>query len=254
MALVQVRDYFLIPESVPLVKRLLDAGSLSCCSSRWTKTSPGCLGRCESVCDRLYLSLTGQGREKFLGLSHPGTWLKVLQGQPGSLDQTFVISSHCLQTKQKNKVIFFGFEDLLCFSKGGIEPRRTFFCFPLKTVLLAGDHLPCTQALKCVFSLSLASPFCRQRRLAARCPLLSPGHRVPGGGRCIPAGDRHGAQRKTLPRCSFPGQRSQRDRPAALLLRQSIRVSPVLPLRVPQRKPLGSFSYQPQRLLCLSQS
>lgn len=27
MALVQVRDYFLIPESVPLVKCLLDAGS-----------------------------------------------------------------------------------------------------------------------------------------------------------------------------------------------------------------------------------
>lgn len=253
MALVQVRDYFLIPESVPLVKRLLDAGSLSCCSSRWTKTSSGCLGRCKSVCDRLYLSLTGQGREKFLVLSHPGTWLKVLRGQSGSLDQTFVISSHCFQTKQK-KVVFFGFEDLLCFSKGGIEPQRTFFCFPPKTVLLAEDHLSCTQALKCIFSLSPASPFCRQRRLAARCPLLSPGHRVPGGGRCLPARDGDGAQRKTLPRCSFPGQRSQWDRPAALLLRPSIGVSPAIPPRVPRTKPSGSFSYQPQHLLWLSQS
>lgn len=58
----------------------------------------------------------GARKRKSLLLSHPGTWLKVLGGQLGSLDQTFVISSRCFQTKQKTKnLIFFGFGDLLCF-------------------------------------------------------------------------------------------------------------------------------------------
>ena len=122
----------------------------------------------------------------------------------------------------------------MCFFKGGREPQRTFLCFPLKTVLLAADHLSCTQALKCIFSLSPASPFCRQRRLAACCPLLSQGNGFPGGGGYLPATDRDGAQHKALPCCSFPGQCSQRDRRAALLLRQSIGVSPALPLNAQQ--------------------
>lgn len=97
-------------------------------------------------------------KRKSLVLSHPGTWLKVLGGQPGSLDQTLVITSRSFQTKQKN-LIFFGFEDLLCFFRAEREPQRAFLCFPLKTVLLAADHLSCAQALKCIFSLCPCLPF-----------------------------------------------------------------------------------------------
>lgn len=100
----------------------------------------------------------GARKRKSLILSHPGIWLKVLGGQPGSLDQTFIISSRCFQTKQKN-LIFFGFEDLLCFFRAEGEPQRTFLCFPLKTVLLAADHLSRTQALKRIFSLCPCLPF-----------------------------------------------------------------------------------------------
>lgn len=46
----------------------------------------------------------GTRKRKSLVWSHPGTWLKVLGGQPGSLDQTFVISSRCFQTKKKKSV------------------------------------------------------------------------------------------------------------------------------------------------------
>lgn len=116
----------------------------------------------------------GARKRKSLVLSHPGTWLKVLWGQPGSLDQTFVVSSRCFQTKQKNS-IFFGFEDLLCFFKGGREPQRTFLCFPLKTVLLAADHLSCTQALKCIFSLSPCLPFLPTEETGCMLPSATPG-------------------------------------------------------------------------------
>lgn len=143
----------------------------------------------------------------------------------------------------KAKKVWFSLALRICcvFFKGGREPQRTFCCFPPKTVLLAADHLSRTQALKCIFSLS--PPFCRQRRLAAHCPLLSQGSCFPGGGWYLPAPDGDGAQREALPRRRFPGQCAQQDRPAALLLRQSIGVSPALPPQGPsgngQQNPRG---------------
>lgn len=124
----------------------------------------------------------GARKRKSLVLSHPGTRLKVLGGQPGSLDQTFVISRHRFQTKQKN-LIFFGFEDLLCFFKAEREPQRAFLCFPLKTVLLAADHLSHTQALKCIFSLCPLLPFLPTEETGCLSPLLSQGSCFPGGSR-----------------------------------------------------------------------
>lgn len=124
----------------------------------------------------------GARKRKSQVLSHPGTWLKVLGGQPGSLDQTFVISRRRFQTKQKN-LIFFGFEDLLCFFKAEREPQRAFLCFPLKTVLLAADHLSRTQALKCIFSLCPRLPFLPTEETGCLSPLLSQGSCFPGGGR-----------------------------------------------------------------------
>lgn len=55
-------------------------------------------------------------------------------------------------------LIFFGSEDFFYYYyflfKRERKPQRTFLCFPLKVVLLAGDHLSCTQARKYIFSLS----------------------------------------------------------------------------------------------------
>lgn len=107
--------------------------------------------------------------------------------------------------------------------KGGRKPQNTFICFPLKIVLWAGEHLSCIQALKQIFSLS---SFLWQRRLAAHCPLLSQEHHLPRGERYLPATDRDGAQHKALPHGSFPWQCSQWDWRAALLLWQSVGVSP----------------------------
>lgn len=116
----------------------------------------------------------GARKRKSQLLSHAGTWLKALGGQPGSLDQTLVISSRCFQTKQKN-LIFFGFEDLLCFFRAEREPQRTFLCFPLQTVLLAADHLSCTQALQCIFSLCPRLPFLPTEETGCVSPSAIPG-------------------------------------------------------------------------------
>lgn len=155
MALVQVRDYFLIPEPVPPVKCLLSAGSLSCSSSRWTELSPSSLQRCEQVCDWLCLGLMSKEEKisSFKSSWHPTQSPLRSTGVSGS---DLCINSRYFQTKEKK--IWFSLAQRIWvyffLFKGGRKPPKTCICFPLKIVLLAGDHLSCVQALKCTFSLS----------------------------------------------------------------------------------------------------
>lgn len=103
--------------------------------------------------------LYGARKRKSLYLSHPGTWLKVLWGQLGSLDQTFIISSCCFQTKQKN-LIFFGFEDLLCifFIKQEKNLKGHFFVLPWKLYSWLQTISPVLKPLTIFYSLFFLPP------------------------------------------------------------------------------------------------
>lgn len=74
-----------------------------------------------------------------------GLWIRPLYKQPLFPDKG----------KKKSDFLWHrGFGCIFFLFKGGRKPPKTCICFPLKIVLLAGDHLSCVQALKCTFSLS----------------------------------------------------------------------------------------------------
>lgn len=192
MALVQVRDYFLIPEPVPPVKCLLSAGSLSCSSSRWTELSPSSLRRCEQVCDWLCLGLMSK-EEKISSFKSPWHPTQSPLRSTGVSGSDLCINSRYFQTKEKK--IWFSLAQRIWvyffLFKGGRKPPKTFICFPWRLCSWLETTSPVFKPLS---ALSLFPPFWQQRRLAARCPLLSQEHHLPRGERYLPATDRDGAQ------------------------------------------------------------
>lgn len=131
MALVQVRDYFLIPEPVPPVKCLLSAGSLSCSSSRWTELSPSSLQRCEQVCDWLCLGLMSKEEKisSFKSSWHPTQSPLRSTGVSGS---DLCINSHYFQTKEKKSDFLWhrGFGCIFFCLKEEENLQRHLFVFP----------------------------------------------------------------------------------------------------------------------------
>lgn len=120
-------------------------------------------------------------KRKSLGLSHPGTWLKVLRGQPGSLDQTPVISSRCFQTKQK---IWFSLALRICSVFFRAErTSKDISLFSPEVCTLGCRPSLCTQALKCIFSLCPCLPFLPAEETGCVSPSAIPGKLFPGGGR-----------------------------------------------------------------------
>lgn len=111
-----------------------------------------------------------------------GLWIRPLYKQPLFPD------------KGKKNLIFFGTEDLGVFFfclKEEENLQRHVFVFPWRLCSWLETTSPVFKPLS---ALSLFPPFWRQRRLAARCPLLPQEHHLPRGERYLPATDRDGAQ------------------------------------------------------------
>lgn len=110
-----------------------------------------------------------------------GLWIRPLYKQPLFPDKGKKI---WFSLAQRIWVYFFLF-------KGGRKPPKTFICFPWRLCSWLETTSPVFKPLS---ALSLFPPFWQQRRLAARCPLLSQEHHLPRGERYLPATDRDGAQ------------------------------------------------------------
>lgn len=193
----------------------------------------------------------GARKRKSLLLSHPGTWLKVLGGQPGSLDQTFVISSRCFQTKQKK--IWFSLALRICcvFLEQKENLKGYFFVFPWRLYSWLQTISLVLKPSSAFFPFAPACPFLPTEEAGCVSPSAIPGKLISRWWQISQwgTGTVHSVQH------SFPA------RPvlsmewwAAPPLRQSSGVSPAVPWV--GSKPSGSFfsPFLPQHLLCLSHS
>lgn len=191
----------------------------------------------------------GTRKRKSLVWSHPGTWLKVLGGQPGSLDQTFVISSRCFQTKKKKICFSLALRICCVFLKQKENLKGHFFAFLWRLYSWLQTISLILKPLSAFFPFGPACPFCWQRRLAA-CRLCYPREAFFQVVADIPVRDRDSAQCPAQPHCSLLGPCSLWN-PSIFSTSTELRGEPCCALGGQQA--LGVFLL-PQHLLSLSHS